>query len=73
MIKQDIYKYANSVFRYWQMEYDHHIGDNSEDLLNNHVLNMIISDCYKLKIKPNNCCSIIHNAFFIIDDQKLDW
>jgi hypothetical protein len=69
MTQKNISKYANKVFWYWQMEYDHHIGDTCEDLLNNHVLSMIVIDCYKLKIKPCNCCAIIHNAFFSLDDS----
>lgn len=70
MIKQDFHKYAYYVFNYWQMEYFNHIGDEPEDLLNNHVLSMIIKDCYKLKIKPSNCCVIINNTFFILDKAE---
>lgn len=73
MQNRSVEKYSYNVFRYWQMEYDHHIGDSPEDLLNNHVLSMIVSDCYKLNVKPQNCCSIIHNAFFSLDDSKLEW
>lgn len=72
MIQQKIINYATNVFNYWQMEYDHHIGDCAEDLLNNHVLSMIVIDCYKLNIKPINCCSVIHNAFFSLDDSMLN-
>lgn len=70
MIKQDIHKYAYYVFNYWQLEFNNHIGDYPEDLLNNHVLSMIVKDCYKLKIKPNNCCGIIYNAFFSCEQAE---
>lgn len=71
--RNNLNKYAINVFKYWQMEYEHHIGDNPEDLLNNHVLSMIVCDCWKLNILPQNCCCIIHNAFFSLDDSKLNW
>jgi hypothetical protein len=51
------------------MEYDNHIGDEFEDLINNHVLSMIVNDCYKLKIKPCNCCVVIHNTFFNFKEE----
>ena len=70
MIKQEIYKYAYHVFNYWQMEYDHHIGDDFEDLINNHVLKMIVNDCYKLKLKPCNCCVVINNTFFSLKETE---
>jgi hypothetical protein len=65
--------YADLVYSYWQMEYDNYIGDNASDLLISPVLKMIITDCCKLNIKPNNCCSIIHNSFFSLDSSKLNW
>ena len=69
MIPQEVFNYASKVFEYWQSEYDHHIGDESDDLINNHVISMIILDCYRLKLNPPNCCGVIYNCFFSMEDK----
>lgn len=70
---KNVKDYADKVYSYWIMEYDHYIGDSGEDLFKSPVLKLIITDCFKLNIKPNNCCSIIHNSFFSLDDSRLSW